>query len=147
MSLKKIAQERLDEIRTKRLTTRKPESGKVRAQALGRLKAGQMNKTESDYAEHLKAAQIAGEVACWWFEGIGLKLAPSCRYYPDFLVMLPDGRLEVHEVKARAANGSFRAEEDARVKLKVCAEKFPFLLVVVWPKQGGAKNGWDRVEI
>ena len=80
-------------------------------------------------------------------EGIGLKLAPSCRYYPDFLVMLPDGRLEVHEVKARAANGSFRAEEDARVKLKVCAEKFPFPLVVVWPKQGGAKNGWERAEI
>ena len=126
---------------------RKPESGKARNQALGRLKAGSMNKTESDYAEHLKAAQIAGEVACWWFEGIGLKLAPSCHYYPDFLVMLPDGRLEVHEVKARAANGSFRAEDDARVKLKVCAEKFPFPLLVVWPKQGGAKNGWDRVEI
>ena len=77
-------------------------AGKSRAQALGRLKAGAMNKTESAYADHLKAAQIAGEVAAWWFEGIGLKLAPSCHYYPDFLVMLPDGRLEVHEVKARA---------------------------------------------
>ena len=126
---------------------RKPESGKARNQALGRLKAGQMNKTESDYAEHLKAAQIAGEVACWWFEGIGLKLAPSCHYYPDFLVMLPDGRLEVHEVKARSAKGGYRAEEDAKVKLKVCAEKFPFPLIVVWPKQGGARFGWERVEI
>ena len=126
---------------------RKPESGKARNQALGRLKAGQMNKTESDYAEHLKAAQIAGEVACWWFEGIGLKLAPSCHYYPDFLVMLPDGRLEVHEVKARSAKGGYRAEEDAKVKLKVCAEKFPFPLIVVWPKQGGARFGWERAEI
>jgi hypothetical protein len=33
------------------------------------------------------------------------------------------------------------------VKLKVCAEKFPFPLIVVWPKQGGARNGWDMVEI
>jgi hypothetical protein len=106
-----------------------------------------MNKTESAYAEHLKASQIAGEVEAWWFEGIGLKVAPNCHYYPDFLVLLPDGRLEVHEVKARAANGSYRAEDDARVKLKVCAEKFPFPLVVVWPKQGGARNGWDSVEI
>ena len=118
-----------------------------RNRVLGRLKAGEMNKTESAYAEHLKAAQIAGEVDAWWFEGIGLKVAPNCHYYPDFLVMLPDGRLEVHEVKARAANGSFRAEDDARVKLKVCAEKFPFPLIVVWPKQGGARFGWDRVEI
>lgn len=118
-----------------------------RNRVLGRLKAGEMNKTESAYAEHLKAAQIAGEVDAWWFEGIGLKVAPNCHYYPDFLVLLPDGKLEVHEVKARAANGSFRAEDDARVKLKVCAEKFPFPLIVVWPKQGGARFGWDRVEI
>ena len=129
------------------ISGRNHESGKARNQALGRLKAGQMNKTESAYADHLKAAQIAGEVACWWFEGIGLKVAPNCHYYPDFLVMLPDGRLEIHEVKARAANGSYRAEDDARVKLKVCAEKFPFPLIVVWPKQGGARFGWDRVEI
>ena len=74
-----------------------------RNRVLGRLKAGEMNKTESAYAEHLKAAQIAGEVEAWWFEGIGLKVAPNCHYYPDFLVLLPDGRLEVHEVKARAA--------------------------------------------
>ena len=129
------------------ISNRKQHTGKARAQALGRLKAGQMNKTESAYAEHLKSAQIAGEVACWWFEGIGLKLAPSCHYYPDFLVMLPDGRLEVHEVKARSAKGWYRAEEDAKVKLKVCAEKFPFPLIVVWPKQGGARFGWERVEI
>lgn len=61
--------------------------------------------------------------------------------------MLPDGRLEVHEVKARSAKGGYRAEEDAKVKLKVCAEKFPFPLIVVWPKQGGARFGWDKVEI
>ena len=118
-----------------------------RNRVLGRLKAGEMNKTESAYAEHLKAAQIAGEVDAWWFECVGLKVAAKCHYYPDFMVLLPDGRLEVHEVKARAANGSYRAEDDARVKLKVCAEKFPFPLVVVWPKQGGFRAGWEREEL
>lgn len=131
----------------KQKTVTATQSGKSRAQALGRLKSGTMNKTEAAYADHLKAAVIAGEVACWWFEGIGLKVAPNCHYYPDFMVMLPDGRIEIHEVKARSANGSYRAEDDARVKLKVCAEKFPFLLRVVWPKQGGARFGWDSVEI
>lgn len=120
---------------------------KTRSQALGRLKPGAMNKTEAAYANHLKAAAIAGEIACWWFECIGLKVAPNCHYYPDFMVMMPDGRIEIHEVKARAANGSYRAEDDARVKLKVCAEKFPFPLRVVWPKQCGPRNGWDSVEV
>lgn len=138
---------RMTEQQYRAISNRKPASGRTRTQALGRLKAGSMNKTESSYAEHLKAAQIAGEVEAWWFEGIGLKVAPNCHYYPDFLVLLPDGRLEVHEVKARAANGSFRAEDDARVKLKVCAEKFPFPLVVVWPKQGGFRAGWEREEL
>lgn len=117
------------------------------SKAVGRLKAGEMNKTESAYAEHLKAAVIAGEVAAWWFEGIGMRVAKSCHYYPDFLVLLTSGEVQVHEVKGRAANGSFRAEDDARVKLKACAEKYPFPLIIVWPKQGGPRNGWERVEI
>jgi hypothetical protein len=118
-----------------------------RNRAVGRMKAGQMNKTESAYAEHLKAAQIAGEIELWWFECVGLKVADKCHYYPDFMVLYPDGRVEIHEVKARASNGSYRCEDDAKVKLRVCADKFPFPLVVVWPKQGGARFGWDRLEI
>ena len=45
-----------------------------RNRALGRLKAGEMNKTESAYADHLKASQIAGEVASWWFECVGQRM-------------------------------------------------------------------------
>lgn len=33
-------------------------------QALGRLKTGQMNKTESAYCQHLEQRKRAGEVAC-----------------------------------------------------------------------------------
>lgn len=45
-----------------------------RNRVLGRLKAGEMNKTESAYAEHLKASQIDWEVALWWFECVGLRM-------------------------------------------------------------------------
>jgi len=118
-----------------------------RNRVLGRLKAGEMNKTESAYAEHLKASQIDGEVALWWFECVGLKVAAKCHYYPDFMVLYSDGRIEIHEVKARNSAGGYRAEDDAKVKLRVCAEKFPFPLVVVWPKQGGFRAGWEREEL
>lgn len=49
--------------------------------------------------------------------------------------------------KARNSAGGYRAEDDAKVKLRVCAEKFPFPLVVVWPKQGGFRAGWEREEL
>ena len=47
----------------------------------------------------------------------------------------------------RNSAGGYRAEDDAKVKLRVCAEKFPFPLVVVWPKQGGFRAGWEREEL
>lgn len=125
----------------------KKQGGQRRTQALGRMKSGNMNKTEAAYDRHLRARQIAGEVENYWFEGIGLRLASGCHYYPDFLVMLTSGMIEIHEVKARASNGSYRAEDDAKVKIKTIAEKYPFPLIVVWPKQGGAMNGWERMEL
>lgn len=112
--------------------------------AQGRAKQGEMNKTELAYSLHLNALKNAGECVWWAFEGIGLRLAEKCFYYPDFLVMKADGLIEIHEVKGRGSNGHYRAEDDAKVKIKVCAEKYPFPVVVVWPKQGGWKNGWER---
>lgn len=42
-------------------------------QALGRLKTGQMNKTESAYCQHLELRKRAGEIAWYRFEGIKLR--------------------------------------------------------------------------
>ncbi len=85
---------------------------------------GEMNKTETKYARVLDERRAAGEVAAWWYESVTLKLAPSTHYRPDFLVMLADGSLEVHEVK-----GGF-VQEDAWIKTKVAAAMFPFRFVV-----------------
>ena len=88
-------------------------------QALGRLKAGRMNKTEAEYAAMLDLRKRAGEIAWYAFEPFKIRLADRTFYDIDFGVMLSDGRLEVHEVK-----GGF-ITDDGRVKLKVAAEHFP----------------------
>ena len=68
-------------------------------QALGRLAAGTMNRTEIEYRDMLQLRMRAGEVAWYKFEGLKLRLADKTFYSPDFAVMLADGRLECHECK------------------------------------------------
>lgn len=107
--------------------------------ALGRLKAGTMNKTETAYAAHLDALQFAGHVLWYKFEGIKLRLADSTFYTPDFAVMQSDGQIELHEVKG--AKAIF--QDDAKVKVKVAAMAYPFRFLVAYPiakKRGG---GWE----
>ena len=67
-----------------------------------RHKPGEMNKLEERYAAILAARQAAGEIDAYWFERFTFKLADDTRYTPDFVVQMPDGTLEAHEVKARA---------------------------------------------
>lgn len=43
-----------------------------RVLALGRLKSGQMNKSEAAYATALEAARIAQEIVWYAFEGVTL---------------------------------------------------------------------------
>jgi hypothetical protein len=104
--------------------------------ALGRLKTGQQNKTEAAYGSELELRRIAGEVLWYRFEGLKLRLADNTFYTPDYAVMLSSGEMEVHEVK-----GFW--EDDARVKIKVAAEMYPFRFKAIKPlpkKEGG---GWN----
>ena len=107
--------------------------------ALGRLKTGEMNKTEKAYAAYLEQRRIAGEVEWYKFEGIKLRLADNTFYTPDFPVMLAGGPLEMHEVKGHW-------QDDARVKIKVAADLYPFKFVAVQalPKKLG--GGWKSEE-
>ena len=50
-------------------------AGKHRLFAKGRLKPGQMNKTEAAYAQFLESEKQAGRVAAYWFESLKLKIA------------------------------------------------------------------------
>lgn len=103
-----------------------------RSFALGRLKAGAMNKTEAAYAGHLEALKFNGKIQWYRFEGMKLRLADNTFYTPDFAVMAADGAIECHEVK-----GFW--QDDARVKIKVAADQYPFRFVAV--KAQAKKNG------
>jgi len=101
--------------------------------ALGRLPAGQMNKTEAEYGDVLKQRERAGEVVWFKFEGLKLRLADNTFYTPDYAVILKSGDLELHEVKGHW-------QEDARVKIKIAAAMFPFTFIAVrkrTKKEGG----------
>jgi hypothetical protein len=111
-------------------------NGVKRMQALGRLKVGAMNKTEAAYAEYLRVLQHSGAVLWFKFEGVKLRLADNCFYSPDFAVMFSDGALEMHEV-----NGHW--QDDARVKIKVASELYPFKFVAVKVKAKKNGGGWE----
>lgn len=99
-------------------------AAKTRMQALGRLKTGEMNKSEANYAKHLELRKQAGEILWWCFEGFKFRLADNTFYTPDFPVMRADGVLEMHEFKGRWM-------DDARVKIKVAAEMYPVVFIGV----------------
>lgn len=102
---------------------------------LGRLKSGKKNKTEERYAAHLELLKSAGEILWYEFEPLNLRLADRCFYKVDFMVVTKDGTVEIHEVKGFMT-------DDALVKVKVAAEKFPFVFKVM--KVRG--KGWETRE-
>ncbi len=105
--------------------------------ALGRLKAGTMNKTEAAYDAHLGILQSAGEIQWRRFEGLKLRLADNTFYTPDFAVMAADGVIECHEVKGYWM-------DDARAKIKIAADQYPFRFIAIQarPKKDG--GGWKE---
>jgi hypothetical protein len=103
--------------------------------ALGRLKTGALNKTEAAYAAALELRRIAGDVAWYKFEGVKLRLADNTFYTPDFAVMLANGQLEMHEVK-----GFW--QDDARAKIKIAADLYPFKFVAVKAEAQKRGGGW-----
>lgn len=107
--------------------------------ALGRLKSGERNKLEQAYESHLEQLKQAGEIQWYKFEGITLKLANDTRFTPDFLVLLANGELECHECKSIW-------RDDAKIKIRVAAELFPFRFVAVYAKpkkEGGGFRSED----
>jgi hypothetical protein len=98
--------------------------------ALGRLKTGEMNKTEAAYDAYLWQQVFAREVLWHKFEGIKLRLADKTFYTCDFAVLKADFTLEMHEVKGFM-------QDDANVKIKVAASMYPFRFVLVKKTKGG----------
>lgn len=105
--------------------------------ALGRLKDGALNKTEAAYDSYLKTLLMAGELLWYKFEGMKFRLADNTFYTPDFNLMRPDGQIEIHEVK-----GFW--QDDARVKIKVASEMYPFKFIAVKARAKKHGGGWEE---
>lgn len=102
---------------------------------------GSMNREESSYALFLEARKRAGEIADYAFEPEKFRLADKTFYTPDFRIVLPDGLVEFHEVKAYWAKAKRVGwEDDARVKIKVAAELHPYHFVAAWKHK---ENGYE----
>ena len=95
-----------------------------------------MNKLEASYARYLEAKKHLGEIVAWKFEPFGLRLAEKTFYHPDFMVTF-ETHIEIHETK-----GFMR--DDANVKLKIAADKFPEFRFVLVKK---IKGQWDYTKI
>lgn len=105
--------------------------------AQGRLKVGAMNKTEEAYARDLRDAHTLGDILWWKFEGLKLRLADNTFYTPDFAVLANDGVMECHEVKGFWT-------DDARVKIKVAADLYPFRFKAVKARAKRDGGGWSE---
>ena len=104
-------------------------------QALGRLKTGERNKMEAKYEAELELRRLARDVAWFKFEGVKLRLADNTFYTPDFAVMLANGQMEMHEVK-----GFW--QDDARAKIKIAADLYPFRFIAVKAEAKKRGGGW-----
>lgn len=108
-------------------------------QALGRLKAGQMNKTEAAYDSDLRSRLNSGEILWYKFEGLKFRLADNTFYTPDFAVMNSSSEIELHEVKGFWA-------DDAKVKIKIAASLYPFRFIALKAKAKKNGGGWEVEE-
>lgn len=99
-----------------------------------RREPGAMNGQEREYCNMLLADPGFARIE---FERITFKLADDTRYTPDFFVVRTSGFIEFHEVKGFM-------EDDAWVKLKVCAEQHPWFTFVLARKRAKKNGGgWD----
>lgn len=114
----------------------------VQAAARGgrkRHEDGRMNGLERRYFEEILTAAIAdGTVRYWAFEAIKLRLADRTWWKPDFWLLLANGKTVVDEVKGHW-------EDDARVKVKVISEMYPWLHIRAWTYDRKTKV-WKREE-
>ena len=101
-----------------------------------------MNRTEAEHGAGLAARKQVGLIREYSFERVTLKLADDTRYTPEFMVMMPDGLSEFHEVKGGAG-----FEDDALVKIKVAAEMFPQFVFRSFTKKAKKHGGgWAERE-
>jgi hypothetical protein len=117
-----------------------------------------MNETETEFAWILEARKRAGEILGYVFEPAAFNLADKTKYTPDFMIVYKD-RFEFIDVKARGrvrvkvskkTGKPYKTQwtskrDDAAVKIKVAADRFPWFRWAYWFKE--ADGRWIREEV
>ena len=121
----KPVSQKSQKMRGKKVTVRLPKEGTTYG-------TERMRSTlEVEYAAYLDSLVHVGKVLCWRYEPLSLRLADRTTYTPDFLIILPDGTMELHETK-----GYWRPQ--AWIKYKIAVENFPwFVFASVMRSKGG----------
>ena len=99
--------------------------------AIATMHRREMNHTEEKYAKLLDEQLTIGEIRWWGFEEWKFRLADNTWYTPDFIVVDNELRIEAHEIKAEWSPGKTGWKDDARVKIKVVADKHPIRFIAV----------------
>lgn len=90
---------------------------------------------EAQYHARLTAMQEAGEIACFWWKGMRFAIGGGQYYKPEAVVQLPNGELEVHEVKG------YRREA-GMIRFRTAASIYPFVFKLI----GKKKSEWIITE-
>ena len=88
------------------------------------------SRWESEYTNYLTIRKLSGEISDFIYSPFKIILGDRLTYLPDFLVILPNGTHQIHEVKG------FQ-REDSVVKFKAAAAKYPFWEFMMVSKVGG----------
>lgn len=94
---------------------------------------GYDSQWERDYAAELNLRKLAGEIAWWDHHLLTIHLDAKTKYKPDFIVGLPDGSIEAHEVKGFE-------RRDAVPRFRWAAQRCPWMKFVMVRKYG---KRWD----
>lgn len=95
------------------------------------------NKWERNYAQHLDLRKYMKEIASYRYEGLAFRLAANTYLHPDFSpVVMPDGRMEIHEVKGRKT-------EKWWSRWKIAKDMFPWF---TWRVFRIEKGQWVEIE-
>lgn len=110
-----------------------------------------LNKLERDFKDRaLEPALVRGDLAGYAREPVRFRIGGGCYFVPDYVVSERPGehgvvpRITVVEVKG----GFFR--DDAKVKIKVAADKYPFLglrWLIVFRLGSCGRGDWDVHEV
>jgi len=100
------------------------------------------SNAERQYAHHLNALLLTGDIVRWAYESVTLVVAggngQTARYTPDFMVYTADELVEFHEIK-----GKNRSLKNAgRVKFLAARERYWFWMfrMIQWQPSGEWKE-------